>query len=121
MSLCQEDCDLVDYNKEENIVKCSCELSFGVPFISQINIDKNKLYKFMNINTVANFVVMKCYRLFFSIKGIKRNIGFYSFIPIFAMYFICIFIFYLYDYKNLKEKINEIVFAKRNYQYNINI
>ena len=71
----------------------------------------------MKLETIMNFNVMKCPHLLFSIKGIKTNIGFCSFIPIFLMYFICIFVFYLNDFNVLKNIINEILFAKQNLKY----
>ena len=71
----------------------------------------------MKLETIMNFNVMKCMHLLFSIKGIKTNIGFCSFIPIFLIYFICIFVFYLKDFNALKNTINEILFAKQNLKY----
>ena len=116
-SLCEEGCTLINYNKEDGTVQCSCGVKLNIPFASQIKIDKNKLYEFINLKSIVNFKVMKCVRLLFSVKGIKKNIGFYTLIPIFLMYFVCIIFFYNKDFKLLKYKINEIIFAKRNSKY----
>ena len=122
-SVCDEGCKYVGFDKVAKLADCSCEVKFNIPFVSQIVIDKSKLYKFMDINQIANFKVMQCYRLLFSKKGIIINIGFYCFLPCFFAYFICIIIFYAKEYKLLKIQINEIVFAKKNEKYlgNINI
>ena len=104
-SICEEDCELVNFNKKDSTVQCSCSVKFSIPFVSQITIDKNKLYEFIDFKSIMNFNVMKCKDLLFSKKGIKTNIGFYSFTPIVLMYFICFFVFYLNDFNVLKNKI----------------
>ena len=68
----------------------------------------------MNIKTIANFKVMTCVKLFFSFKGIIKNIGFYVSFVTMIMYIICIVLFYLKGFDFLKLKINEIVLAKTN-------
>ena len=111
-SLCDENCNFAGYNKETGNVECSCEIKVSLPFISQITIDKDKLYHFINIKNIVNFKVMLCYNLFFSMEIIKMNIGFYCLIPTIVVYFICIVIFYKKDYFLLKTQIKEIVSAK---------
>ena len=94
-SLCDEDCKFSGYNIEERRLICSCEIKYSISIISQIKIDKNKLYNFINLKQIANFSVMKCIKLLFSIMGIKTNIGFYSFFPTIIVYIITLFVFYL--------------------------
>ena len=113
-SLCDENCNFAGYNKETGKVECSCEIKASLPFVSQIKIDKDKLYHFINIKNIVNFKVMLCYNLFFSMEIIKMNIGFYCLIPTIIVYFICIVIFYKKDYFLLKTQIKEIVLAKLN-------
>ena len=116
MSLCDDECKFKGFS-EDGEVECLCEIKFNLPLVSQITIDKNKLYKFMDIKNIVNFNVMKCFYLLFSQKGIIINIGFYANLPIIAMYFACIVIFYKKEFKMLKTQINEIVYAKKNYKY----
>ena len=116
-SICDEGCRLVGVDSGNVHAECSCEIKFNIPFASQINVDKNKLYKYINIKNIANFKVMKCYKLVFSAKGIKENIGFYCLLLTVVVYFICLFYFYLKEYKLIKLMINEIVFAKKNERY----
>ena len=78
-SLCEEGCTYAGYDLINKQVDCSCFVNFEFPLISEIKIDKNKLYKFMDIKKIANFNVLKCYRLVFSKVGLVINIGFYVF------------------------------------------
>ena len=116
-SVCDEDCRLVSVDSTGDRAECSCEIMFNIPFVSQITIDKNKLYKFINIKNIANFKMLVCYKLFFSAKGIKINIGYYCLLFILVVYFICLFYFYIKEYKLIKLIINEIVYAKKNEKY----
>ena len=116
-SVCDEGCKYIAFDNITRIADCSCEIKLNIPFVSQIVIDKNKLYKFMNIKQIANFQVMKCYRLLLSKKGIIINIGFYCLLPGYFVYFICMIIFYAKEYTLLKKQINEIIFAKKNEKY----
>ena len=112
-NLCEDGCEFKAYNEDEDEVECLCEIKISLPLISEIDIDKDKLYKFMDIKNIANFNVMKCLSLLFSPKGIIKNIGFYLNIPTFVMYFVCMIIFYKKEFNILKTKINDIVYAKK--------
>ena len=113
-SVCDEGCKFIGYDKETGNVECSCEIKANVPFISQIKIDKDKLYNFINIKKIANFNVMICYNLFFSLNIIIMNIGFYFFIPTVVVYFVYIVIFYKKEFHLIKSQIREIAEAKKN-------
>jgi len=117
ISLCEENCNYAGYNKKTGSIQCSCSVKISIPSISDIKIDKKKLYKFMDIKTIVNFKIMKCYNAFLSKKGIIKNIGFYCFIPAFLMFMISIILTYKKEFQLLKVQINEIVFAKRNLKY----
>ena len=116
-SVCDEGCRLVGIGENNERAECSCGLVFNIPFASQISVDKDKLYEFMNIKNIANFKIMVCYKLFFSIKGIKENIGFYCLLLTLVVYFICLFYFYSKEYKQIKLIVNEIVYAKKHEKY----
>ena len=120
-SLCEEGCEFVRYHYDTGQAECSCDIKTNVPLVSEIKVDKDKLYNFVDIKKLINFDVMKCYYLLLSIDGVKENIGFYIFFPAFLMYFIAIIVFYVKDFKYLKLQVNEIVFAKRNLQYLPNV
>ena len=116
-SLCEENCEYIGYDQKTSEVQCSCEVKINLPLVSEIKIDKNKLYNFMNIKKIANFDFLNCYNLLLSKEGIATNIGFYLFIPTFIVYFICIIWFYKKEYKPIKDSINNIIYAKQNLKY----
>ena len=88
-----------------------------MPFISEITIDKNKLYdSFTDINNIANIKILKCYKLLFSKKGLIKNYGSYIIMAIILLYIICLIIFFSCDYPRLKTKIDYIIYAKENYK-----
>ena len=116
-SVCEEDCNFVGYDKQTGKVDCSCGVKFTLPLVSEIKVDKNKLYKFMNIKKIANFDVLKCWKLIFSKVGLVTNIGFYSYFPSLITYILCIIFFCSKESENLKKGINEIVYAKENQKY----
>ena len=111
-SLCEEGCEFVKYHQETEYVECGCEVNITVPFVSDIEVDKDLLYKFTDIKHIMNFDVLKCHGLLLSIKKLSSNIGFFTFIPSFIMYFICIFVFFFKDFLLLKQNINDIVKSK---------
>ena len=116
-SLCEEGCEFVKYHYDKDKAECSCNVKTEAPLVSEIKIDKDALYKFIDIKKIANFDVMRCYNLLLDKKGIVKNIGIYIFLPTFIMYFICIIIFFRKEYLIIKNDINEIVEAKINLKY----
>ena len=111
-SLCEEDCNFNGYDQVTGKVDCACEIKLNLPLISEIKIDKDKLYKFMDIKKIANFDVLRCYKLILSKVGIVNNIGFYLFIPTFISFVISAIFFFLKEFNKLKIQIKDIVFAK---------
>ena len=111
MSLCEEDCDLEDYDYENKIAKCSCLTKINIPLIEDIKFDKNKLLKrFTDIKNIVNLNIMKCYKIVFDKKNIKNNYGFYFVLFIELLYYICFFNFILLDFNQLKHDIKNIIF-----------
>ena len=111
-SLCEQDCDFVKYHQDTGYAECRCEINITVGLVSDLRVDKDLLYKFTNVENIINFQVMKCYRLLLSIKSLTNNIGFFTYIPSFIMYLICILVFVLKEFNILKQNINDIVDAK---------
>ena len=112
-SLCEENCIFERYEEETAMVHCSCLIKFNFPLVTEITIDKEKLYKFMDIKMIANFNVLNCWNLLITKEGIMTNLGFYIFIPAFITYFVCLVLFYLKDYNKIKKQLDDIVSAKK--------
>ena len=74
MSLCEENCDFVDYDIENKKAICSCFTKIKLPLISEIKIDREKLFSnFEDIKNIANFKMMKCIHLLFNTSNLFIN------------------------------------------------
>ena len=115
MTLCEEDCDLTEYNETTKKVKCSCLVKISFPLIEDIKFDKDKLFKsFTEISNIANVKFMKCFKNVYNPKNLKANLGFYIFIILLIMHFISLFLFCFKYYSNLINEIQSIIDAKTN-------
>ena len=73
-TVCQENCELADYNN--NKVKCTCDVEESSSSSEFMNINKTKLFeKFIDIKNLVNINLLVCYKVLFSKKGIIKNIG----------------------------------------------
>ena len=67
LSLCEENCELTDYDYTYKKAKCSCEIKIKIPLLEEIKVDKEKLKnKFIDINNIANINFLKCYKIVFT-------------------------------------------------------
>ena len=57
MTLCEEDCDLIDYNYTTKKAKCSCLIKIKLPLFKEIKFDKEKLLK--SFVEFKNFLILK--------------------------------------------------------------
>ena len=117
-TICEEHCQFIKYNYDTKKAVCSCEIKIKLPIIPEIKFDKNKLYdSFTDIKNIANLNILKCYKLFFAFENILKNYGCLIMILIFIIHIICSFIFCLVDFKKIKTTINDIIFAKNNWNH----
>ena len=71
--ICQEDCDFSEYNYDTLEAKCSCQVKESSKSFVDMNINKNKLLEnFKNINNIANFNILSCYKKLFNKNGISN-------------------------------------------------
>ena len=114
MTLCEENCKFKRYDTYTKRALCECNIKINFFMISEITIDKAKLYdNFINLKTVTNLWVMKCYDILLSKKGIINNIGAYIIIIIIILHIIFIILFYVKDFPSIKMNINSIIFKKK--------
>ena len=112
MALCEENCQLIEYNYAKEKAKCSCEVKTSVPPNFDIKFNKNDFFKsFADVKNIFNVKIMKCYGIVLIIKSLKRNIGFYIIASIILFYFITLLIFTTSSFEKLKEEINKILLA----------
>ena len=80
-----------------------------------MHIDIDSLYKnFVDFQNIANIKILKCYKVLFNKKYIKKNIGFFISIFIILLHIICIVILFKKDLKLLSNKIDDIYTARQN-------
>ena len=109
MTLCEENCKLIEYNKDSKKSKCSCDIKLSIPLFEDIKFNKDEFYKsFTDLKNMLNLNVMKCYKKVFN-KTLINNYGFFIMIFIFILYFLCLFIFLFHSHKKLFKDINDIM------------
>ena len=115
MTLCEEDCKLVQYNSTTKKAKCSCLVKINILSIKDIKFDKDKLKdNFIDINNIANIKLMKCFKKVFSKDNLIKNYGFYIFSFIYILYIICLLLFCCKYYSQLIKEIDKVIKAKEN-------
>ena len=112
MSLCEENCDLIEYNFEKEKAKCSCDIKLKISKNYDIKFNKNEFLKsFTDIKNMFNLNIIKCYKKVLKIKRLIKNYGFFIVGSIIILYFISLFIFSSYSYDKIKGEIFNIIFA----------
>ena len=111
-TVCQDDCDFVDYNYTIKKAKCKCKAKESSSSFTDMIIDKKKLLdNFKNIKNIANIKILKCVHVLFSKIGISNNIGFLILISILIFHKIIIILFYLKKFDLLIYKIKQLIFV----------
>ena len=91
MTLCEENCELIEYNYEKKKAKCSCDIKLSITPNYDIKFNKNDFFKsFTDINNILNLSVMKCYKIVLKIKSLKNNYGFIIIFFILLIYFLSV-------------------------------
>jgi len=121
LTLCEENCVLIEYDYIFQKAKCSCDTKVNMPLIEDVKFDKERLKNnFIKINNIANLNVVKCYKIVFQKQNLKFNYGFYILDGIFLIFFICLFLFCFKYYYLFFEKISEIISPLKNEHINTN-
>ena len=111
-TLCQDGCVFSEYDYQTQKAKCSCEIKEASSSLDDMLVNVTKLYdNFLNIKKFMNFDILVCYKKLFRKEGILNNIEFYILLTILLIQLFCIIIFYKKQYKNIQEKIDDIIFG----------
>ena len=114
MSLCEKNCDFYGYDFQSKNVICECNIEKRSPLFFKDIINQEKLLNnFIDIKSITNINVMKCYELLFSRKGIINNIGNYILLSIISISIILSILFYFKGYKEIMNKIKKIMYLKK--------
>lgn len=76
MSLCESECNYIDYDYDTKNSKCECEIKKEMS-IFNIKIDTQRLYDKFTGSTSSNIDIIKCYYLLLKKENLIYNIGFY--------------------------------------------
>ena len=109
MTLCEENCDLINYNYTNEKVKCSCDIKTNINPNYDYKFNKNEFFKsFTDIKNIANINIIKCYQIILDKKNLIRNYGFFLIGSIMLLFKITIFIFVFISYKKIKKDLFNI-------------
>ena len=112
MYLCEENCELIDYNYNTQKSKCSCDIKLNISSNFDVKFDEKAFLKnFIDINNIMNLNIMKCYKNVFKIKYLLKNYGFFIIVFIILLYFITLFIFENVSYSKINKEIDNIFYA----------
>ena len=110
MSLCEDNCEFKEYNITSKKVLCICDIKNKSPLLLEDIINKEKLLNnFINMKSISNIEVMKCYKKLFSKNGLKDNIGSYILLSIIFIYIVSSFLFSIKGYNIIITKIENII------------
>ena len=116
--VCQEDCEMSEYDYEVFKAKCLCKVKETPSSIADMKINKEKiLQNFKDIKNIVNINFLVCYKKLFKKENIIKNIGFYLTLFIIIFHIIAIFVLCINQFDLLKKKIKDII--KEKYEYNI--
>jgi len=117
-TICQNNCSFVNYNSSNKKSKCECHAQIEeIKTETKLINYKNELFiSFYKTLKHSNFLVLKCFKLTFSIEGQMNNIGSYIMSAIFLMLIIVIIIHFIIGRKKLHNIILKIIYHKKTFK-----
>ena len=94
-NLCQNNCTFIYYNSKNKKANCDCKVQVEETEVdtNKINFKKEIVQTFFTTLTNSNFLVLKCYKLVFSMKGQTGNSGSYIMIVMTITFMFLMFIY----------------------------
>ena len=114
ISLCQDGCTFESYNLTTRKAQCDCSIQIEKTVTDPAKINFNKKFADTFFNTLknSNFLVLKCYKLVFSLKGQTKNIGSYLMTGITFIFIILMLVYIINGNKKLNIFIQTILKLK---------
>jgi len=110
LTICEVNCDLINYDIETKYATCNCDIKSDINIDSEEGIDKDKLLNsFLDIKSMMNLDILKCYYTLFTKDGIINNIGSYILLATILIFIISLIIFISKGYNSLIRQINLII------------
>ena len=124
-SLCQSDCEVIYFNSEYQIVKCSCtpqtkQIETSFSYSNEEFSKEMIIYGALNALKYSNFRVLKCYKAVFELDSLKKNYGSMFMTFMLAQSFIFLFVYIFKDYKSIDIYLLSIINNKINNKTNSN-
>ena len=115
LSLCENNCTFLGYDKETKKVKCDCKIKTKEYALPDIMNEENILssYDFKNNGSSLNVFTMKCVYTLFSKEGLSKNIGNYIMLVIVIAFIILLILFYKVGHPLIFEEIERIMKSKK--------
>jgi len=115
LSLCENNCTFLGYDKETKKVKCDCQIKSKEYTLPEIINEENILssYDFNKNGSSLNIFTMKCVYTLFSKEGLSKNIGNYIMCVIVIIFIILLILYYKVGHELIFEEIEVIVKSKK--------
>ena len=104
ITLCEDNCEYMGYNSTNKKAKCQCKIKKEITEIKVISYDHIGVRNFLDIKTITNIEIMKCYKLTFSLDGLSNNYGF-MILSVSVAFFISLIIIYFLTKKTSVSRI----------------
>ena len=115
LTLCENNCQYMGYDKNTKYATCYCETKNYINITNNNIIDKDRLLKsFIDIKNMINLEVIKCYYVLFKKDSLIKNIGSYILLFCICFFIISLIIFIVKGYKSLINQINMIIPKNKN-------
>ena len=117
-TFCQTGCNFKSYNQTTSKANCECSPQTNNTETDLTKIDfSGEMIKNTLFNTIknSNIMIIKCYKLVFSLKGHSQNYGSYLLIIFEYIIIFMYFIFCCRDERKLMHYIDEIIKTKHHY------
>ena len=108
LTLCENNCDYLGYDRETKESNCECKVKQEMT-IFNIKIDTGELKSKFQADKGTNIRIIKCYYLLFRKNGLKKNIGSYILLSMMFLLIIDLFFFLFIGYKSLLIKIEKVL------------
>ena len=95
LSLCENKCKYIGYDKDNKKAKCECETKIEIDLITNITDKENLLANnFSSDSSSSNVIAMKCVKTLFTKEGLITNIGNYVLIITIIYFTIALIVYY---------------------------
>jgi hypothetical protein len=111
LTFCQENCHYNSINLNIMHAKCECSLSTsGIVYETKTFSAIEILASFYKVFKYSNFLILKCYKVFFSSNGIKNNYGFIIMTIFIFLLIIFTIIFLFTGFKIIRKQISNLIY-----------